>query len=67
MVDAYNIEIVGSDIDTQRSPRPGGLFNARSLAKLPGQGGRSYFEPSIGTAARSSTICASRCASPPST
>lgn len=47
MVDAYNIEIVGSDIDTAALARAGaGLFNVRSLARLPDAVREAYFEPS---------------------
>lgn len=46
LVDAYNIEIVGSDIDTAAvAAAKAGLFNARSLAKLPGEVREAYFEP----------------------
>jgi chemotaxis protein methyltransferase CheR len=45
MVDAYNIEIVGSDIDTAAvAAAKEGLFNARSLAKLPDKVREAYFE-----------------------
>jgi chemotaxis protein methyltransferase CheR len=46
MVDAYNVEIVGSDIDTAAvAAAKAGLFNARSLAKLPTNVREAYFEP----------------------
>jgi chemotaxis protein methyltransferase CheR len=46
LVDAYNIEIVGSDIDTHAvAAAKAGWFNARSLAKLPGNVRDAYFEP----------------------
>jgi len=46
LVDAYHIEIVGSDIDTDALERArAGLFNARSLARLPDAVRETYFEP----------------------
>ena len=46
MVDAYNIEIVGSDIDTAAlDAARAGRFNARSLARLPPAVIERYFEP----------------------
>ncbi|MEN2787247.1 CheR family methyltransferase [Sphingomonas qilianensis] len=46
LVDAYNIEIVGSDIDTAAiAAATAGLFNGRSLAKLPPEVLAAYFEP----------------------
>ncbi|WP_066798565.1 CheR family methyltransferase [Sphingomonas soli] len=46
LVDAYNIEIVGSDIDTQAvAAARAGYFNQRSLAKLPDRVREAYFEP----------------------
>lgn len=46
LVDAYNVEIVGSDIDTGAvAAAAAGLFNARSLAKLPPDVLAAYFEP----------------------
>lgn len=46
LVDAYNIEIVGSDIDTHAvAAAKAGYFNARSLAKLPDKVREAYFEP----------------------
>ena len=46
LVDAYNIEIVGSDIDTAAvESAKAGYFNARSLAKLPDAVREAYFEP----------------------
>jgi chemotaxis protein methyltransferase CheR len=48
LVDAYNIEIVGSDIDTDALARASlGLYGSRSLARLPERLVREYFEPSI--------------------
>jgi chemotaxis protein methyltransferase CheR len=46
LVDAYNIEIVGSDIDTAAvAAAREGRFNARSLAKLSPDVRDAYFEP----------------------
>ncbi len=46
LVDAYNIEIVGSDIDTAALARAvEGNFSQRSLARLPEALLNSYFEP----------------------
>jgi chemotaxis protein methyltransferase CheR len=46
LVDAYNIEIVGSDIDTAMlEAARAGLFNARALARLPDDVREAYFEP----------------------
>jgi chemotaxis protein methyltransferase CheR len=46
LVDAYNIEIVGSDIDTAAiAAARAGHFNARSLARLPDSVRTAYFEP----------------------
>ena len=49
LVDAYNIEIVGSDIDTTAiaSAREG-RYAARALARLPAAMIESYFEPEHG-------------------
>lgn len=45
LVDAYNVEIVGSDIDTAAIDAARvGQFNARSLAKLPDRIRETYFE-----------------------
>ncbi|MET0238872.1 MAG: protein-glutamate O-methyltransferase CheR [Sphingobium sp.] len=45
LVDAYNIEIVGSDIDTEAlAEARDGRFNARSLGRLPETMLASYFE-----------------------
>jgi chemotaxis protein methyltransferase CheR len=45
MVDVYNIEIVGSDIDTEAVEAAlGGHYGPRSLAKLPGAVLENYFE-----------------------
>lgn len=49
LVDAYNIEIVGSDIDTHALDQArDGRYAARSLARLPGKLVESYFEPERG-------------------
>lgn len=46
LVDAYHIEIVGSDIDTTALEKArAGRFNERSLAKLPEAVREAYFEP----------------------
>ncbi len=46
LVDVYNIEIVGSDIDTAAlAAARTGNFNARSLARLPDDVVEAYFEP----------------------
>lgn len=46
LVDAYHIEIVGSDIDTAALEKArAGRFNERSLAKLPEVVREAYFEP----------------------
>lgn len=46
LVDAYNIEIVGSDIDTAiLSQAVDGCFGQRSLSKLPEEVRNRYFEP----------------------
>ncbi|MFD1788079.1 CheR family methyltransferase [Sphingomonas floccifaciens] len=46
LVDAYNIEIVGSDIDTHAlAAARAGYFNQRSLAKVPDRVREAYFEP----------------------
>jgi chemotaxis protein methyltransferase CheR len=46
LVDAYNVEIVGSDIDTAVLEQArAALFNERSLARLPGDVREAYFEP----------------------
>ena len=48
LVDAYNIEIVGSDIDTRAlDAAKAGLFGERSTARLPAEVVRSYFEAPI--------------------
>jgi chemotaxis protein methyltransferase CheR len=47
LVDAYNIEIVGSDIDTKAlAAATIGDYGERALARLPGPVRESYFEPS---------------------
>ena len=49
LVDAYNIEIVGSDIDTAAiDAAKAGRFSARSLARLPAEYIESYFEEERG-------------------
>ena len=49
LVDAYNIEIVGSDIDTTALDQAReGHFSARSLARLPAPVVESYFETERG-------------------
>ena len=49
LVDAYNIEIVGADIDTAALSRAAeGRFAARSLARLPDKVREDYFEPESG-------------------
>lgn len=46
MVDAYNIEIVGSDIDTRAlDDARAGLYGERALARLPQTVKAAYFEP----------------------
>jgi chemotaxis protein methyltransferase CheR len=46
LVDAYNVEIVGSDIDTAALHYAEvGRYSARALAKLPANVLESYFEP----------------------
>ena len=46
MVDAYNIEIVGSDIDTHAlEAAHAGLYGERALARLPESVREGYFEP----------------------
>jgi chemotaxis protein methyltransferase CheR len=45
MVDAYNVEIVGSDIDTRAlQDAKAGLYGERALARLPEAVRESYFE-----------------------
>ena len=49
LVDAYNVEIVGSDIDTAAlDDARKGLFSTRALARLPANVLESYFEPERG-------------------
>ena len=49
LVDAYNIEIVGSDIDTAAIAKAeAGYFSQRALARLPAAACESYFEPQDG-------------------
>jgi len=46
MVDAYNVEIVGSDIDTRAiEDAKAALYGARALARLPEAVRQAYFEP----------------------
>jgi len=46
MVDAYNVEIVGSDIDgAALAAAQAGRYGARSLARLPAAAQEAYFEP----------------------
>nr|WP_250813129.1 protein-glutamate O-methyltransferase CheR [Neorhizobium tomejilense] len=48
LVDAYNIEIVGSDIDTAiLREAVDGYFGQRSLSKLPSEVRTRYFEPEM--------------------
>ncbi|QAY75899.1 protein-glutamate O-methyltransferase CheR [Sphingosinicella sp. BN140058] len=48
MVDVYNIEIVGSDIDTQAiAAALRGRYTNRSIAKLPQEVLDAYFEPEV--------------------
>lgn len=49
LVDAYNIEIVGSDIDTHALDRArAGHYGVRALARLPAAATHAYFEPARG-------------------
>jgi chemotaxis protein methyltransferase CheR len=49
LVDAYNIEIVGSDIDTAALAKANeGHFSERALARLPAGVREAYFEPEHG-------------------
>ena len=53
MVDAYNIEIVGSDIDTRALDEARrGLYDERSTGRLPPEVLKEYFEPGPGGASR---------------
>jgi len=46
MVDAYNVEIVGSDIDTRALEEARqGLYGQRALSRLPADVVEAYFEP----------------------
>lgn len=46
MVDAYNVEIVGSDIDTRAlEAAHEGLYGERALSRLPPEVVEAYFEP----------------------
>jgi chemotaxis protein methyltransferase CheR len=47
MVDAYNVEIIGSDIDTRAlQAAHDGLYGERALSRLPPEVVEAYFEPS---------------------
>lgn len=49
MVDAYNVEIVGSDIDTGAlAAARAGAYGARALSRLPPAVADRYFEPAVG-------------------
>lgn len=49
LVDAYNVEIVGSDIDTQALAHARiGEYGERALARLPSDVADRYFEPPVG-------------------
>ncbi|CAN7619167.1 protein-glutamate O-methyltransferase CheR [Phenylobacterium sp. LjRoot164] len=53
MVDAYNVEIVGSDVDRQAiAAARSGRYGARSLARLPDKVAAEYFEPEVGGSRR---------------
>ena len=46
LVDAYNVEIVGSDIDTEALAAAAlGIYGERALSRLPGGVVAGYFEP----------------------
>ena len=46
MVDAYNVEIIGSDIDTRAlAAARAGVYGARALERLPRTAVEAYFEP----------------------
>ena len=46
LVDAYNVEIVGSDIDTEAlAAAAHGIYGERALSRLPGGVVAGYFEP----------------------
>ena len=46
LVDAYNIEIIGSDVDTEALvAAKAGVYGQRSLSRLPPQVASAYFEP----------------------
>jgi chemotaxis protein methyltransferase CheR len=46
MVDAYNVEIIGSDIDTRAlAAARDGLYGERALSRLPAEVRDAYFEP----------------------
>jgi chemotaxis protein methyltransferase CheR len=48
IVDAYHVEIVGSDIDTRvLAAAAAGIYGERSLSRLPADVLRRYFEPAI--------------------
>ena len=66
LVDAYNIEIVGSDIDTRgaRGTREIGEYGERALSRLPAAVRDAYFEQLDDEELRgSSRICANPCVS----
>jgi chemotaxis protein methyltransferase CheR len=53
MVDAYNVEIVGSDIDTQAlAAARTGDYGSRALARLPADVADRYFEGRVGDGRR---------------
>ncbi len=55
MVDAYNVEIVGSDIDTDAlEAGREGRYGERALSRIPKLVTDLYFEPPRKSAARSS-------------
>jgi hypothetical protein len=61
MVDAYNVEIIGSDIDTRvLEAAHDGLYGERALSRLPPDVIEAYFEPAHRHRRRSSATCASR-------
>ena len=48
MVDAYNVEIIGSDIDTEAlAAAVAGRYSKRALSRLPEELVRRYFEPAV--------------------
>ena len=68
-VDVQDIEIVGSDIDTEcvTRPRARRIRQARADAAVAGSSSRNTSSPAARTAGRSSTTCANPCSSPRST